>query len=130
MNVGMPVSWQMGPSSWSAMSILVAMMPSACADWVPGVSVSSAKPIAARTSGGRFVDVCVISSIRLLVNPFIVFRFRISKSLSPLERSGDDLVSIAHHLGDDLRDGLNILDVLDTLAGRHAERIEVPSERD
>src|SRR5882762_7608585 len=63
----------MGPSSCTAMSILLAMIPSACADCVPGVSVSSAKPIAARTSGGRLVDVCVINSIRLFVNPFILF---------------------------------------------------------
>ena len=37
-NVGMPVSWQIGPSSSAAMSMFEAMMLSACEDCVPGVS--------------------------------------------------------------------------------------------
>jgi hypothetical protein len=42
------------------------MMSSACDDCVPGVSPPAASYIAARTSGGRFVEVCVISSSRLV----------------------------------------------------------------
>ena len=38
-NVGMPVSWQIGPSSSAAISMLDRMMSSACEDCVPGVSV-------------------------------------------------------------------------------------------
>ena len=53
----MPVSWQMAPSSSCAMSMLEAMISRACEDWVPGVSVPAAADIAARTSGGRFVEV-------------------------------------------------------------------------
>src|SRR3954453_15884483 len=65
-NVGIPVSWQIGPSSSTAMSTFDRMMSSACDACVPGVSSWAAIDIAARTSGGRFVDVCVISSRRLL----------------------------------------------------------------
>src|SRR4051812_21478972 len=48
------------------MSTFDRMMSSACDACVPGVSSWAAIDIAARTSGGRFVDVCVISSRRLL----------------------------------------------------------------
>src|SRR5215469_18118550 len=61
----MPVSWQMGPSSSCAISILARMMLNACEDCVPGVSLSVANDMAARTSGGRLVEVWVISSSRL-----------------------------------------------------------------
>src|ERR1700676_3634285 len=61
----MPVSWQIGPVSSVAMSTLDKIMSNACEDWVPGVSLPAAIAIAARTSGGRFVDVWVISSSRL-----------------------------------------------------------------
>src|SRR6202034_3378946 len=64
-NVGMPVSWQMGPSSSWAISIFEAIMFSAWDDWVPGVSAEMAIPMAWRTSGGRLVDVWVMSSMRL-----------------------------------------------------------------
>src|SRR6202140_335661 len=53
----MPVSWQIGPTSSMAMSTLDKIMSSACEDWMPGVSLPAAIAIAARTSGGRFVDV-------------------------------------------------------------------------
>src|ERR1700690_139107 len=65
--VGMPVSWQMGASSSAAMSMLPAMMASACAACVPGVSAGAASDMAARTSGGRLVEVSVIRSRRLLL---------------------------------------------------------------
>ncbi len=39
----MPVSWQMGPSSSAAMSMLLAMMFSACEDCVPGVSAADGR---------------------------------------------------------------------------------------
>ena len=42
-NVGMPVSWQMGPSSSTAMSMFDRMMSSACEDCVPGVSAAAAQ---------------------------------------------------------------------------------------
>src|SRR5260370_13460116 len=61
----MPVSWQIGPASSLAISTLDKMMSSAWEDWVPGVSLSAAIDIAARTSGGRLVDVWVMSSNRL-----------------------------------------------------------------
>src|ERR1700680_4284110 len=61
----MPVSWQIGPTSSMAMSTLDKIISRACEDWVPGVSLSAAIAIAARTSGGRFVDVWVISSSKL-----------------------------------------------------------------
>ena len=64
-NVGIPVSWQIGPTSSLAMSTLDKIMSSAWEDCVPGVSSLAAIDIAARTSGGRFVDVWVISSSRL-----------------------------------------------------------------
>ena len=56
-NVGMPVSWQMGPSSSTAMSTFERMMSSACEDCVDGVSAAAASDMAARTSGGRLVEV-------------------------------------------------------------------------
>jgi len=52
-NVGMPVSWQMGPSSSTAISTLERMMSSACEDWRPGVSWLAASDIAARTSARK-----------------------------------------------------------------------------
>src|SRR5271170_4285627 len=70
----MPVSWQMGPASSCAMSMLVAMIPSACDACVPATSASSATPMAARTSGGRLVEVSVISSIKLSFRNVISFR--------------------------------------------------------
>src|ERR1700693_5785306 len=63
--VGMPVSWQMGPESSTAMSMLDKMMSSAWEDCVSGVSSLAAMFMAARTSGGRLVDVWVISSSKL-----------------------------------------------------------------
>src|SRR5579864_6976290 len=65
MNVGMPVSWQMGPESSTAMSMLDKIMSKAWEDWVSDVSSVAAIFMAARTSGGRLVDVWVISSSRL-----------------------------------------------------------------
>src|ERR1043165_3497423 len=65
-NVGMPVSWQMGPLSSFAISTLARMISSACEDCVPGVSLPAASDIAARTSGGRLVEVWVMSSRRLV----------------------------------------------------------------
>src|SRR5216683_6676357 len=64
-NVGMPVSWQMGPVSSTAMSMLDKIMSNAWEDCVSGVSSLAAMDIAARTSGGRLVDVWVISSSKL-----------------------------------------------------------------
>src|SRR5450759_5565302 len=64
-NVGIPVSWQIGPLSSTAISTLERMISSACEDCVAGVSWLAASDIAARTSGGRLVDVWVISSNRL-----------------------------------------------------------------
>src|SRR5579863_10554474 len=65
MNVGMPVSWQMGPESSTAMSMLDKIMLKAWEDCVSGVSSLAAMFMAARTSGGRFVDVWVINSSKL-----------------------------------------------------------------
>src|SRR5580658_4701928 len=56
----------MGPVSSTAISILERIIFRACEDCVCGVSASDAIDIAARTSGGKFVDVCVISSSRLV----------------------------------------------------------------
>src|ERR1700722_6098519 len=61
----MPVSWQMGPESSTAMSMLDKIMSNACEDCVSGVSSVAAIDIAARTSGGRLGDVSVISSSKL-----------------------------------------------------------------
>ncbi len=55
--VGMPVSWQMAPSTSAAWSMFWPMMASACAARVPGSSWDVANFIAARTSGGRSVEV-------------------------------------------------------------------------
>src|ERR1035437_6338088 len=63
--VGMPVSWQTGPVSSTAISMFERIMSNACEDCVAGVSMFAASDIAARTSGGRLVEVCVISSKRL-----------------------------------------------------------------
>src|SRR5579862_9031178 len=64
-NVGMPVSWQIGPESSTAMSMLDKIMSNAWEDCVSGVSSVAAIFMAARTSGGRLVDVWVISSSKL-----------------------------------------------------------------
>src|SRR5579872_5283987 len=63
--VGMPVSWHMGPSSAAAMSIFDAIIFSACVAWVWGDSALNAPLMASRTSGGRLVDVWVMSWMRL-----------------------------------------------------------------
>jgi hypothetical protein len=55
--VGMPVSWQIAPSQSAAWSMFCAMMFSACPDCVAEGSCASATFIAARTSGGRLVEV-------------------------------------------------------------------------
>src|SRR5580700_6234381 len=68
----MPVSWQIGPESSTAISMFARMILNACEDCVCGVSASDAIDMAARTSGGRFVDVCVISSSKLLARNSIV----------------------------------------------------------
>ena len=60
-NVGMPVSWQIGPSQLAAWSMFCAMIVSACPARVAGSSVASAAAIALRTSGGRSVEVRVMS---------------------------------------------------------------------
>ena len=111
-NVGMPVSWQMGPSSSCAMSMFERMMSSACADCVPGVSTPAASDMAARTSGGRLVEVWVISSKRLPARNSI----RISVTSILRQRAGRgrparSMVSIqlqahvGHHAGADGGDG-------------------------
>ncbi|MNC99435.1 hypothetical protein D3C83_177260 [compost metagenome] len=61
----MPVSWQMAPSVFTARSMFCAMMVSACADCVPGGSAVRAARMAARTSGGRSVDVRTTSDTML-----------------------------------------------------------------
>jgi hypothetical protein len=66
--VGMPVSWQIGPSQDSAWSMFCAMTVSAWFDRVPAGSVASAVVMAARTSGGRSVEVRVMSSTMLSKN--------------------------------------------------------------
>src|SRR6476619_3023614 len=53
----MPVSWQIAPSVSTARSMFCAMMVSACPDRVSDGSAFRVAPIAARTSGGRSVDV-------------------------------------------------------------------------
>ena len=59
--VGMPVSWQMAPSPSAAWSMFCAMMVSAWAEREPASSVARALFTAARTSGGRSVEVLMIS---------------------------------------------------------------------
>jgi hypothetical protein len=63
--VGMPVSWQMGPSQPAAWSMFCAMTFSACPARVSGASVASDAAIAARTSGGRSVEVRVMRDTML-----------------------------------------------------------------
>ena len=58
--VGMPVSWQMAPSISAAWSMFWPMMASAWAARVPSSSLAVACFMAARTSGGRSVDVLTI----------------------------------------------------------------------
>src|SRR5439155_24013497 len=60
-NVGIPVSWQIAPSPSAARSMFCAMMVSACDDLVPSGSPTRADFMAARTSGGRSVDVRTMS---------------------------------------------------------------------
>src|SRR6185436_15827911 len=69
--VGMPVSWQIGPSVSHAISILVAMTASAVPALVAGFSSATALAIAARTSGGRLVEVSVIRLMMLSLNDCI-----------------------------------------------------------
>ena len=65
----MPVSWQIAPSPEAAWSMFCAMIVSACDDRVPGCSAPIAPFMAARTSGGRSVDVLTIRSSTLSKNP-------------------------------------------------------------
>ena len=62
LKVGIPVSWQMGPSSRVAMSMLVAMTLRAWDACVVGVSDCRPSAMARRTSGGRLVEVSLMSS--------------------------------------------------------------------
>ena len=57
----MPVSWQIAPSLSTARSMFCAMIVSAWDDRVPAGSATSDVFIAARTSGGRSVEVRTIS---------------------------------------------------------------------
>src|SRR5262249_42096696 len=66
--VGMPVSWQIAPSLSTARSMFCAMIVSACDERVPSGSLTSAVFIAARTSGGRSVDVLTMRSRTLSKN--------------------------------------------------------------
>src|SRR5712692_5077763 len=63
--VGMPVSWQIGPSLSQAMSMFVVMTASAVPALVAGFSSATASAIALRTSGGRLVEVSV-TRLRML----------------------------------------------------------------
>ena len=66
--VGMPVSWQIAPSPSAARSMFCAMIVSACDDRVAAGSATSACFIAARTSGGRSVEVRTMSCRTLSKN--------------------------------------------------------------
>ena len=66
--VGMPVSWQIGASQDSAWSMFCAITVSACLARVASASDVSARPIALRTSGGRSVEVRVMSAMMLSRN--------------------------------------------------------------
>ena len=66
--VGMPVSWQIGASPSQAMSMLLAITESAVPALVAGFSASNAWAIARRTSGGRLVDVSLMSLMMLSLN--------------------------------------------------------------
>jgi hypothetical protein len=57
----MPVSWQIAPSSSDARSMFCAMIVSACDERVSGGYAPSAVFMAARTSGGRSVEVRIMS---------------------------------------------------------------------
>src|SRR5207247_10236671 len=59
--VGRPVSWQMAPAVSTARSIFWAMIVSAWDERLPSGSAPSAVFIAARTSGGRSVEVRTMS---------------------------------------------------------------------
>src|SRR5437868_5566760 len=69
----MPVSWQIGPWVSQAISMLLAITASAVPARDAGFSASVALVIARRTSGGRLVEVCVISSIKLSLNACIKY---------------------------------------------------------
>ncbi len=64
----MPVSWQIAPSPLAASSMLTLMMASAWPDRVSGGSRFVAALMAARTSGGRSVDVLTTRSSMLEKN--------------------------------------------------------------
>src|SRR5690242_5799903 len=64
----MPVSWQIGPSLSQAISMFVAITESAVPALVVAFSSATACAIAARTSGGRLVEVSVISLVMLSLN--------------------------------------------------------------
>src|SRR6266404_910392 len=71
--VGMPVSWQIGPSLSHAMSMFVAMTASAVPARVAGLSSATASAMALRTSGGRLVEVSMMRLIMLSLNDCMVF---------------------------------------------------------
>src|SRR6476661_8355949 len=64
----MPVSWQIAPSTSEARSMFWAMIVNACDARPPAGSACSEVFIAARTSGGKSVDVLTISSKTLSKN--------------------------------------------------------------
>ena len=69
--VGMPVSWQIAPCTSQAWSMFSAMMASDCDAREPSISACWARFMAARTSGGRLVEVSVMSETRLSNNACI-----------------------------------------------------------
>src|SRR5436190_4570588 len=71
-NVGIPVSWQMGRSDSHAMSTFRAIVAKARAELVFGVSRWFASAIRRLMSEGRLVEVCTISSYRLSENDMSV----------------------------------------------------------
>src|SRR5579872_4185356 len=72
MNVGIPVSWQIGRSDSHAMSTFRAIVARARAELVFGVSRRFASAISRRTSEGRLFEVWTISSYRLSENDMSV----------------------------------------------------------
>ena len=91
--VGMPVSWQIAPSPSAARSMFCAMIDSAWADCVPAGSCAMATFIAARTSGGRSVEVRTMSDTTLSkkagsIRISIIRRLRSQDSVSVAMRSG------------------------------------------
>src|SRR5690242_18743671 len=85
----------MGLSSSAAMSMLEAMMFSACEACVSGSSVPKAWVMASRTSGGRLVAVCVISSVRLSTRNCILFDSSAPGSIARLVFSPPELALAA-----------------------------------